>query len=69
MTLRHLQILRLGFVLMVQLSLPGQISGTVILADGQRLGTGSVVGDYVIEDISLTEVTLRNANEQLIWRP
>ena len=41
----------------------------VILADGQRMGTGSVVGGYTIKDISLTEVTLSNDNEQLIWRP
>ncbi len=41
----------------------------VILADGQRMGMGSVVGGYTIKDISLTEVTLSNDNEQLIWRP
>ncbi|MBO7092380.1 MAG: hypothetical protein J6W23_11380, partial [Victivallales bacterium] len=41
----------------------------VILADGQRLGTGSMVGGYTIDEISLTEVTLSKDDEKLTWRP
>ena len=41
----------------------------VILADGQRLGTGSMVGGYTIDEISLTEVSLSKEDEKLTWRP
>ncbi|MBR5026274.1 MAG: hypothetical protein IKX48_14520, partial [Victivallales bacterium] len=41
----------------------------VILADGQRLGKGSMVGGYTIDDISLTEVSLSKEDEKLTWRP
>ncbi len=41
----------------------------VILADGQRLGKGSLVGGYTIDDISLTEVSLSKEDEKLTWRP
>lgn len=41
----------------------------VILADGQRLGTGSQVGGYTIDEISLTEVSLSRDEEKLTWRP
>ena len=41
----------------------------VILADGQRLGTGSQVGGYTIDEISLTEVSLSRNEEKLTWRP
>ncbi|MBR4902194.1 MAG: hypothetical protein IKZ46_14750 [Victivallales bacterium] len=41
----------------------------VILADGQRLGTGSMVGGYTIDEISLTEVSLSRNEEKLTWRP
>ena len=41
----------------------------VILADGQRLGKGSMVGGYTIDDISLTEVSLSKEDERLTWRP
>ena len=41
----------------------------VILADGQRLGAGSMVGGYMIDDISLTEVSLSKDDEKLTWRP
>ena len=41
----------------------------VILADGQRLGKGSLVGGYTIDDISLTEVSLSREDEKLTWRP
>ena len=40
----------------------------VILADGQRLGTGSMVGGYTIDEISLTEVSLSKEDEILTWR-
>ena len=41
----------------------------VILADGQRLGTGSMVDGYTIDEISLTEVILSKNDEKLTWRP
>ena len=41
----------------------------VILADGQRLGPGSQVGGYTIDEISLTEVSLSRNEEKLTWRP
>ena len=37
----------------------------VILADGQRLGPGSQVGGYTIDEISLTEVSLSRNEEKL----
>ena len=41
----------------------------VILEDGQRLGVGSQIGDYVIDAINLTEVSLSHNDEKIIWHP